>query len=67
MTPINQPMLYKYRIIKENFVNGQRGKRSRTISRTTPLQVNGLYFQLGNGLNGSWRVLELVSAEPITD
>ena len=60
-------MLYTYRVIRENFADGQRAKRARTISRTTPLNVNGLYFHLGNGLKGSWRVLELVSVEPITD
>ena len=60
-------MLYTYRIVKENIVNGERGKRTRTITRREPLKINGLYAHVGDGLKGFWRVLELVAAEPLED
>ena len=60
-------MLYAYRIVKENYATGERGKRTRIIHRYEPLSVNGLYCHLGSGLKGVWRVLELVSAEPLED
>ena len=60
-------MLYTYRIVKENYVTGVRGKRTQTITRREPLTINGLYCHLGNGLKGFWRVLELVATEPLED
>ena len=57
MTAVNEQTLYTYKVIREICVNGQRTEQTRIISRTTPLKANELY-------KGSWRVLELVSAEP---
>lgn len=56
-------MLYTYKIVKENYVTGERGKRARTITRKAPLTVDGLYCHLGSGLKGFWRVLELTATE----
>lgn len=56
-------MLYTYRIIKENCVNGQRAKRTRTITRYKPLEIGGLYLHLGDGYPGAYRVLELIKEE----
>ena len=58
---------YNYRIIKEHHATGERGKRSKIITRYKPLTVGGLYFHLGKGCPGSWRVLELVSKTEIKD
>lgn len=60
-------MLYTYKIVKENIVNGERGKRTRTITRSEPLKLDGLYCHLGDGLKGFYRVLELVGTEPLED
>ena len=60
-------MLYTYKIVKENIVNGERGKRTRIITRCEPLKINGLYCHLGDGLKGFYRVLELVGTEPLED
>lgn len=50
--------MYIYKIIKEDFHTGQRGKRKKTIFRNDPLKVGGLYTHLGNGLKGCYRILE---------
>lgn len=50
--------MYQYKIVKEDYNTGKQGKRSRTIERKRALTVGGLYFHLGNGLKGCWRVLE---------
>lgn len=60
-------MLYTYRIVKENIVNGERGKRTRTITRSEPLKIDGVYCHLGDGLKGFYRVLELVGTEQVED
>lgn len=60
-------MLYTYKIVKENIVNGERGKRTRTITRREPLKIDGLYCHLGDGLKGFYRVLELVGTEQLED
>lgn len=52
--------MYVYRIIRENVVNGQRAKRTRTIDRYEPLKIGGLYMHLGKGYPGAYRVLELI-------
>lgn len=52
--------MYTYRIVKENVVNGARGKRTRTITKNRPLDVGGLYLHLGIGYPGAYRVLELI-------
>lgn len=52
--------MYTYRIIKEDFRTGKQGQRRRTITRRSPLTVGGLYFHLGSGFSGCWRVLELL-------
>lgn len=51
-------VMYVYRIIKEDFYTGERGKRTRKIFRREPLTVGGLYMQLGKGYPGAYRVLE---------
>lgn len=56
-------MIYTYRIVKENFINGQRADRARSITRYEPLEVGGLYLHLGHGYPGAYRVLELVKTE----
>ena len=56
-------MIYSYRVVKENYATGERGKRTRTITRYTPLKINGLYCHLGNEFKGFWRVLELITTE----
>ena len=60
-------MLYTYRIVKENIVNGERSKRTKTITRNEPLKINGLYAHLGDDLKGFYRVLELLGTEPVED
>lgn len=55
--------MYTYRIIKEDFYSGKRGKRTRTITRVRPLEIGGLYLHLGKGYPGAYRVLELISEE----
>lgn len=56
-------MVYTYRIIKEDFHTGKRGKRCRTICRYKPLEVGGLYLHLGAGYPGCYRILSLISTE----
>ena len=58
-------MLYTYKIIKEDPVNGERAKRCRKISRYEPLNIGGLYVHLGDGYPGFYRILELIAAEPL--
>ena len=57
--------MYTYKIIKEDFHTGVRGKRTRTITKNRPLEVGGLYAQLGNGYPGCYRILELIEEEVI--
>ena len=52
--------MYTYRVIKEDYNTGQQGTRCRVITRNRPLTVGGLYFHLGKGFRGCWRVLELI-------
>ncbi len=41
---------YIYTVVKEDFVNGERAKRTRKYYSFTPrLEVGGLYVQLGEG------------------
>lgn len=56
-------MEYTYKIVKENYSTGEHAKRSRTISRCQPLTVGGLYFHLGKGFPGCYRVLALIRAD----
>lgn len=51
--------MYTYRVIKEDFYTGERGKRSRIITKNRPFKVGGLYIHFP-GLKGCWRVLELI-------
>ena len=59
--------MYTYKIIRENAVNGQRGKRAKLYYGYEPLTVGGRYVHLGAGFPGFQRVLELVSKEEIPD
>lgn len=52
--------MYTYKIVKENIVNGDRAKRTRQITRPTPLKIGGLYMHLGKGYPGAYRVLDLL-------
>lgn len=51
---------YTYRVIRENAVNGQQGKRAKLYCCFKPLQVGSLYTLVGQGFH---RILELVSVE----
>lgn len=55
--------LYTYRVIRENAITGERGKRSKLYYGYKPLKVMGLYVHLGAGFPGTQRVLELVKVE----
>lgn len=55
--------IYVYKVIRENAVTGQRGKRAKKFFTFEPLNVGGLYCHLGSGFPGFQRVLELVSEE----
>ena len=57
---------YVYKVIRENIVTGERGKRSKEISRFEPLTIGGLYCHLGSGYPGFQRVLELVGEEELS-
>ena len=59
--------MYTYKVIRENAVNGQQGKRAKLYYGYEPLTVGGLYVHLGAGFPGFQRVLELVSKEEIPD
>lgn len=59
--------MYTYKVVRENAVNGQQGKRAKLYSGYEPLTVGGLYVHLGGGFPGFQRVLELVSKEEIPD
>lgn len=52
--------MYTYKVIREDYYTGKQGNRSRTITRNRPLTIGGLYFHLGKGFNGCWRVLKLI-------
>lgn len=54
---------YTYRVVKEDVITGERGKRMRMIVRRSPLEIGGLYMHLGNGFQGAYRVLELVKID----
>lgn len=54
---------YTYRVIRENAVNGQQGKRAKLYCCFKPLQVGSLYTLVGQGFPGFHRILELVSVE----
>ncbi len=54
---------YTYRVVKEDVVTGERGKRVRKITKRNPLDVGGLYMHLGKGFKGAYRVLEFVGME----
>lgn len=56
-------MEYTYKIIKENYSTGERAGHSRTISRCQPLTIGGLYFHLGKGYPGCYKVLSLLHTE----
>lgn len=58
---------YTYKVVEENLLTGERGKRTRTIVKYHPLIVGGLYAHISPGLRRPYRVLELVSAEEIVD
>ncbi len=55
--------MYEYLVVKEDFYTGQQGKRKRKILRREPLEVGGLYMQLGHGFPGAYRVLKLIGKD----
>ena len=59
--------MYTYKVVRENAVNGQRGKRAKLYYRYEPLTVGGLYAHLGAAFPGFYRVLELLNKEEISD
>lgn len=50
-------MEYTYKIVKEDYRTGEQARRCRTITRYRPLEIGGLYFHLGSGFPGCYRVL----------
>lgn len=52
--------MYTYKIVKEDLNTGKQNSKIRTITKNHPLTIGGLYFHLGQGLKGCWRVLELI-------
>lgn len=56
--------MYVYRVIHEDVITGQRGKRAKKYSSYKPeLTVGGLYFHLGIGYPGAQRVLDMKTEE----
>lgn len=52
--------LYVYRVIREDLITGQRGKRTKRYTSFSPdLNVGGLYVHLGIGFPGAQRVLDM--------
>ncbi|MCD8073751.1 MAG: hypothetical protein LUF27_01720 [Lachnospiraceae bacterium] len=58
---------YVYKVIRENVVTGEQGKRPKKCWRFEPLKVGGLYCHLGDGFPGFQRVLELVEIKEFED
>lgn len=59
--------LYQYKLIREDFNTGKRGKRTKKLfSFEDNLKVGGLYLNLGPGYPGFQRVLS-VEVEEIPD
>lgn len=57
-------MIYVYRVIREDLITGQRGKRAKRYSSYSPdLTVGGLYLHLGSGFPGAQRVLDMQEEE----
>lgn len=55
------PQQYVYKLVREDWITGERARRPKTIIRDKPdLRVGGLYVHLGKGYPGCQRV---VSAE----
>lgn len=51
---------YVYTVVREDFVTGERAKRTRKYHSYTPkLTVGGLYMHLGKGYPGCQRVLSV--------
>lgn len=51
---------YIYTVVREDFVTGERAKRTRKYYSYTPrLEVGGLYTHLGEGFPGCQRVLSV--------
>ena len=57
--------LYTYKVVKEDFHTGKRGKRKKSCQRPYPLKIGGLYAHLGTEFPGFWRVLELIKVEEV--
>lgn len=59
---------YVYKVIRENVVTGQKGKRSKIyFCFDKPLKVGGIYCGLGSGFPGFQRVLELKEIREFED
>lgn len=56
--------LYVYRVIREDLITGQRGKRIKKYESFVPnLNVGGLYLHLGPGFPGAQRILDMHTEE----
>ena len=54
-------MLYVYRIIRENAVNGQQIGKATVYETDHELKIGGLYMHLPRAKKGCWRVLEFIT------
>ena len=51
---------YIYTVVREDYVTGERAKRTKKFYSFTPrLEVGGLYMHLGKGFPGCQRVLSV--------
>ena len=51
---------YIYTVVREDYVTGERAKRTKNFYSFTPrLKVGGLYTHLGKGFPGCHRVLSV--------
>lgn len=60
--------LYTYKIVREDLMTGEQGKRIRSVATYSPLTIDGLYINLevlSGNYPGCYRVLELIKEEEI--
>ncbi len=54
------PQQYVYKLVREDWITGERARRPKTIIRDKPdLRVGGLYVHLGKGYPGCQRVVSV--------
>lgn len=57
-------MIYVFKVIREELITGQCGKRAKRYSSYAQgLTVGGLYIHLGSGFPGAQRVLDMQTEE----